>query len=287
MSIRTDKKQRSRFFRVAVEGATTDNREISRQEILDIAETYSLDVYGARIWMEHLRSKLPDGPFRAYGDVLAVKAEEVEILGEKKLALFAQVEPTGELVNLVNHRKQKVYTSIEMDPNFAGSGKAYLVGLSVTDMPASLSTHMLAFSAQHPDVSPLKDRKLGPENCYSEATETTVVFEDIERVQGPVAKLLSSLGLGQRSTPAQPATSAADDLDLDTFAADLMEAMTAQDEALARVLESKRALRADVQNLTAQVASFRQQLDATPQPGIQRPIVSGNGSGDATHATDC
>ena len=33
--------------------------------------------------MEHLRGTLADSSFRAYGDVLAVKAEEVEINGEK------------------------------------------------------------------------------------------------------------------------------------------------------------------------------------------------------------
>ncbi|HFL6942989.1 TPA: GPO family capsid scaffolding protein, partial [Stenotrophomonas maltophilia] len=71
-------KKRSEFFRVAVEGATTDGRVIERQQIADIAETYDPEVYGARIWLEHFRSTLPDSPFRAYGDVLAVKAEEVE-----------------------------------------------------------------------------------------------------------------------------------------------------------------------------------------------------------------
>jgi hypothetical protein len=48
---------------------------------------------------------------------------------------------------------QKVYTSMEIQPNFANSGKCYLVGLAVTDDPASLGTEYLEFcsrAAQNP-----------------------------------------------------------------------------------------------------------------------------------------
>ncbi|WP_040259611.1 GPO family capsid scaffolding protein, partial [Xanthomonas citri] len=68
-------------------------------------------------------------PFRAYGDVTAVKAEEVEIDGAKRLALFAQIEPTADLIT-INKSKQKLYTSIEVQEKFANTGKAYLVGLA-------------------------------------------------------------------------------------------------------------------------------------------------------------
>ncbi|GGM31930.1 hypothetical protein GCM10009425_48120 [Pseudomonas asuensis] len=152
----TKKKFRSKQFRVAVEGATTDGRTIERSWIEQMAANYDPKVYGARIWMEHFRSTLADSPFRAYGDVLALSTGEVEISGEKKLALFAQIEPTDDLVNIVNNLKQKVYTSIEVNEKFGSSGQAYLVGLAVTDSPASIGTEMLSFAAQHPDMSPLK-----------------------------------------------------------------------------------------------------------------------------------
>lgn len=289
MASNSDNKQRSRFFRVAVEGATTDRREISRQDILDIAETYSPDVYGARIWMEHLRSKLPDGPFRAYGDVVAVKAEEVDIQGQTKLALFAQVEPTGELVNLVNNLKQKVYTSIEIAPNFAGTGKAYLYGLSVTDSPASLSTNMLTFSAKHPDDSPLKDRKLDPDNCYSEAAEATLTFEEnpSNARPGPVAALLSSLGLGPRRKDPAPPPQNEGGTELDAFATALLEAVSEQDAAVADLLQSNRNLRTEVQSLTAQMNNLRRTMDDTPQAFAQRPVVPGSTTSGAANATDC
>ncbi len=112
--------------------------------------------------MEHYRSVLPDSPFRAYGDVLAAKTEEVDVNGVKKLALFVQIEPTDDLIAM-NKARQKLYTSIEISPKFADTGRAYQDGLAVTDSPASLGTEMLTFSAQNPDASPLKARKSKPD----------------------------------------------------------------------------------------------------------------------------
>ncbi|WP_230630210.1 GPO family capsid scaffolding protein [Comamonas testosteroni] len=82
--------KKSRFFRVAVEGATSDGRTIDRDWLLQIAKHYNPKVYGARVNMEHIRGYGPNSDFRAYGDVLAVKTEEVDIGGQKKLALLAQ-----------------------------------------------------------------------------------------------------------------------------------------------------------------------------------------------------
>lgn len=176
----TKKKFRSKQFRVAVEGATTDGRTIERSWIEQMAANYDPKVYGARIWMEHFRSTLADSPFRAYGDVLALSTQEVEINGEKKLALFAQIEPTDDLVNMVNNLKQKVYTSIEVNEKFGSSGQAYLVGLAVTDSPASIGTEMLTFAAQHPDMSPLKARKQSPDNLFTACEETRIELEEVQ-----------------------------------------------------------------------------------------------------------
>ncbi|AIY42556.1 Phage capsid scaffolding protein [Collimonas arenae] len=115
--------QKSKFFRVALEGSTTDGRVIDRAFIEQMAASFNPDLYGARIWMEHIRGTLPDSPFKAYGDVTALKAEEVELGGAKKLALFAQISPTPELVAM-NKARQKIYTSIEINPKFSDTGAA-------------------------------------------------------------------------------------------------------------------------------------------------------------------
>lgn len=175
---------KSKWFRVAVEGATaTDGRVIERQAIQEMAAGYNRATYGARVNMEHIRGYSPEPPFNAYGDVLEVKAEEVTIdlngKSEKRLALFALIEPTQELVKLTK-AKQKIYTSIELAPNFASTGKAGLVGLAVTDSPASLGTDILAFSAKPEAISVkamLDARKTDPANLFSAALETSIEFE--------------------------------------------------------------------------------------------------------------
>lgn len=165
--------QKSKFFRVATEGATTDGRTISREWLTQIAKNFNPAKFGARIWLEHLRGVYPDSAFRAYGDVTAVEAREVE---DKRLALFAQIQPLPELVDMVK-KGQKIYTSIEVTPKFADTGEAYLTGLGVTDSPASLGTEVLAFAQQNPKASPFSGRKSSPEALFSAAVEATIEFE--------------------------------------------------------------------------------------------------------------
>ncbi|SDJ41130.1 GPO family capsid scaffolding protein [Billgrantia gudaonensis] len=163
-----------KWFRVATQGATTDGREISREWIQQMADNYDPKKYGARVWMEHMRALGADSHFGALGDVIAAKAEEVE---DGKLALFVQLDPTERLKE-INKQRQKVYTSIEVNPKFADTGEAYLEGLAVTDSPASLGTEMLQFSRGAGDKSPLAARKQHPDNLFSEAVETELDFSD-------------------------------------------------------------------------------------------------------------
>ena len=186
-----DKKYKSKWFRIAVAGDTTDGREIQSDWIIQMAENYDPNTYGARINMEHFRSAFPDGIFGAYGDVLALKTEKVTIDGEEKDALFAQIEPTQSLIAL-NKKRQKVYTSIEVDPNFANKGKAYLVGLAATDSPASLGTEMLQFAAGA-KVNPFADKKQRPENLFTAAQEVSLEFEEVKEQQSYSAGLIQKV----------------------------------------------------------------------------------------------
>ncbi|HAV6047227.1 TPA: capsid protein [Acinetobacter baumannii] len=186
-----DKKYKSKWFRIAVAGDTTDGREIEANWIIQMAQNYNPETYGARINVEHLRSIYPGGAFGAYGDVLALKTEKVTINGEEKDALFAQIEPTQSLIEL-NKQKQKVYTSIEVDTNFANKGSAYLIGLAVTDSPASLGTEMLKFAAGAKE-NPLNNKKQRPENLFTAAAEATLEFEEVKEPQSYSAGLLDSV----------------------------------------------------------------------------------------------
>lgn len=172
---------KSKFFRVAVEGGTTDGRTITREWIEQMAKRYSQSTYGARVNMEHIRGFDPNGQFKMYGDITAAKTEEVDMEGEKRLALFVQIDPTPELVEL-NKKRQKVFTSVEIHPNLNEKG-AYLMGLAVTDSPASLGTEMLQFCSKA-STNPLAERKQYKECLFTAALETVIEFEN-EADKGP------------------------------------------------------------------------------------------------------
>ncbi|EKP4478326.1 GPO family capsid scaffolding protein [Cronobacter dublinensis] len=171
-------KKVSKFFRIGVEGDTCDGRVISAGDIQEMAASFDPRVYGCRINLEHIKGLLPDSPFKRYGDVVELKAEKIDDDSalNGKWALFAKISPSDELIAM-NEALQKVYTSMEIQPNFANTGKCYLVGLAVTDDPASLGTEYLQFCAGR-EKSPLARRKSSPENVFSAATLAELEFED-------------------------------------------------------------------------------------------------------------
>lgn len=185
MSKLAEQKPKTKFFRIAVEGQTTDGRTISRDWITQMAAGYSATKYGARINLEHFRGLLPDSPFRAYGDVLALESRDLDGEFAGKVGLYAQISPTDDLIALAKKR-QKIYTSMEVDPDFAKTGEAYLVALAITDSPASLGTDVLTFAAGNPAASPFTAKKQKPDNLFSSAT-----FEIDLELETPVPDTVS------------------------------------------------------------------------------------------------
>jgi len=125
----------------ATEGATVDGRIINKQWIEDMAAQYSTDEYTALIWPEHFRSSW--GPFEGknWGTVDEVKAAKEG----GKLRLFVKITANNYLLE-ANKDEQKLFMSIEPEPDYKGTGKAYLMGIAVTDSPASTGTTRLKFS---------------------------------------------------------------------------------------------------------------------------------------------
>lgn len=166
--------KKSKPVRLCVEGATTDGRKVQRQWLMDIEKNYDPNVYGARINMEHMNySWMP-----RFGDVESVYTEEIsEGALAGKLALYGVLKPTPELIEM-NKKRQKVYTSVEINPNFSDMGSAYLVGLAVTDNPASLGTSMLAFSTNSGQSEYFADRKQDKDNVFTAAEVTVIEFTE-------------------------------------------------------------------------------------------------------------
>jgi hypothetical protein len=209
--------------------------------------------------------------------VLAVKAEEVDLGdGQKKLALFAQIDATPDLVAM-NKARQKIYTSCEIDPNFARSGEAYLTGLAVTDSPASLGTEILAFAAGA-QANPLSARKEGRDVLFSAAHEVHLEFEQ-EQPEGPtlltrVKELLTGKQKKDDSVAGDHAAA------IEEMAKALQD-MQGKYSALASQYEAlKTASDADRQAFTA----LKTELEKTPQGGSRPPAAGG--AGDKVE-TDC
>ncbi len=237
---------------------------------------------------------LPDSPFKAYGDVLAVKVEDN---ADGKAELFAQLDPTPELIAF-NKARQKVYTSIEIDPDFAGTGKCGLVGLAVTDSPASLGTDYLVFCAgiKDPASSPLAHKKQKPANLFSSAELVALDFSEVtgdaepdestKNFFGNLGKLFSFLN-GQQPTATKPEPAASLPVGMNEFAADLRKTLetfaTAKDSELKAVRDELAAFKKNAVS-REDFDALRKELDITDRSYSQRPTATG-GSGDVE--TDC
>ncbi|KAA5993441.1 GPO family capsid scaffolding protein [Pantoea sp. M_10] len=278
---------KAKRFRIAVEGATTDGRVISRDWISQMAKNYSLEMYGARINMEHIRGYAADSTFRRFGDVTAVEAEEIGDGPLKgKLALFGWIDPTPELVELTKAR-QKIYTSIEVNPEFADTGEAYLVGLAVTDDPASLGTEILSFSATA-RVNPLASRKQDKDNLFTAAEETVIEFEEVAEPSPSLLARISAMFSAKKKT------------DGEQFA-DVSAAVTAVAEQVQLNAESQtQVLSALEQSVTARLeaielqagedraafAALQGQLSQTDGSFTRRPAATGSDPKSGAQ-TDC
>lgn len=266
------KKFKSRWFRIATEGATTDGRKIERSWIEDMAATYSPSTYGARINCEHIKGLAPDSQFGAYGDVLALKAEEVEINGIKKLGLFAQIQPNDDLLAL-NGKRKKIYTSMEVHPKLEATGKPYLTGLAITDSPASLGTEALEFSAKH---GTLASRKQHPDNLFTAAEEVTLEFDEItdqpdEKTAGLFTRVMGALGKFKE----KEGKDAALFNELGQAVEAIADHVAEQGKAFAAEAEARTALQACHDKLATEFAALTAQLSQQPAGGGQRPPATG------------
>lgn len=285
---------KTKFFRVAVEGATVDGRTIDRAMIQQMADTYNPATYVARINCEHLRGYSPQPPFNAYGSIAEVKTDEIELdIGgkkEKRLALLASFD-VNDQAKEINKAGQKLFSSVEIQPDFAGSKKAYLVGLALTDSPASLGTEALKFS---------RDEKR-KNNILLTADETIEIeFEDegameaaADQVTGAFASMkkffdsfTGKTELQQQTAPvvvAAPAGgSGGSETDLTAFGKQMAEGMQALAVAFKSTADANAAAFA---GLRKEFDTLKAEVEKTPShKHSARP--QGTGGGDRVRA-DC
>lgn len=282
-------KKVSKWFRIGVEGDTCDGRVISATDIQEMAETFDPRVYGCRINLEHLKGILPDGPFSRYGDVVELKSEKIDddSVLKGKLALFAKITPTDDLIAM-NKKLQKVYTSMEIQPNFANSGKCYLVGLAVTDDPASLGTEYLEF-CRGAKFNPLNRFKAEPGNLISVATLAELEFEDqAENVFTALSDKVKAIF--SRKQASDDARFHDVHEAVTTVSEHVQENLTATEQRLASLENAFATLKQDVitkADQTSQAFSqLKTSLDTTESTTQPRRKLSTGGGGDEL-LTDC
>ncbi|MDU7390265.1 GPO family capsid scaffolding protein [Atlantibacter hermannii] len=277
--------KKAKRFRVGVEGATTDGRNIERDWLTQMAANYDPQVYTALINVEHIKGFTPDSPFRRFGKVDRLEAEEItegKLAG--KMALYAWITPTDDLVDMTG-KMQKLFTSMEVSVSFADSGEAYLVGLAVTDDPASLGTEMLQFSAGAAH-SPLASRKLDAANLFTAAEETLIEFED--ETEKPnlftrVKELLTRKSADDKAKFAdvhQAVEAVAQEHQ--TLSAIVDGIGTAQTAFSARLDEMQQV----IESGRAELVSLREKLSAEDSRSDRRPTGTG-GNGSAEQLTNC
>jgi len=282
--------KKSKRFRIGVEGATTDGRTIERIWLTQMAANYSQQVYTAVVNMEHIKGYTPDSSFRRFGIVEALEAEEIsEGQLKGKMALYAWIVPTDELVSMTA-KMQKLFTSMEVNPKFSDTGEAYLVGLAVTDDPASLGTEMLQFSA-NAETNPLARRKQDRDNLFTAAEETLFEFEDLPEEKPSFFASIKAL-LSRKS------------IDDDARFADVHQAVEEVAEAHQSLSESVTEVGQSLGNLkddfskrlddmqkkltTAEgdLSTLREQLTEEDSRSDRRPFSSG-GNGSSEQLTTC
>ncbi|WP_258087213.1 GPO family capsid scaffolding protein [Xenorhabdus bovienii] len=273
--------KKSKPFRICVEGATTDGRKIQRDWLTQIADNYNPTTYGARINQEHYNYSWSP----RFGDVESVYTEEIKdgaLAG--KLGLYGILSPTEELIEL-NRKRQKVYTSAEINLDFADSGAAYLVGLAVTDSPASLGTEMLQFSAGAA-INPLNGRKQHADNLFTAAEETVLEFIDLpEESDKPslFSRVQTFFQKKQQSDDArfndvyQAVELCAKEQQATT---DTVSAFSQQIDEVVDLRQKQTALETRLNDLTTQLSQQDRQLN-------QRPLSPGSQNAATEHLTNC
>lgn len=258
---------------IAMSGKTADGREISARHLQEMASQYNPEKYAARINLEHLRFIFPYPEVTGYGDVVELKAEKQ---ADGKTALLAKLAVNDNLQELWD-ADQKVFSSIEIHPDFSDTGKAYLVGVAVTDSPASLGT------TRHFSVSGAEAVAATQSIQFSEYTEMSESAKKAQKV-GLFAALLATFAAkpaeshaaappqevaGQKSPPAEPETN---EEQKESYAA-LLQKIEAQQAELGQAAEFAAELLKQFNELRADYQKFKGQVEAETVSGERAPHV--------------
>lgn len=275
-------------FLLATAGSTIDGRTIDDTMLKEMASSYDPKTYTARLNIEHIRGISGEKPFRAYGDVVELSTGEVDVnfngKTEKRLGLFGVLDVTDD-AKALNDAGQKVFPSIEIEPNFAGKNFAYLMGCALTDSPAAIATDRLEFNRSVPGVLKLTADVSGIGAASLEPAEDEAATEEaagaIKGFFSKLTEMLTGAAPQQEVKPAAPAEPKA--FDTAAFATELGKL----GDVFAGALEKQaQGFKSQIDRVSGDLTAFRQQIDKTVDPQhLNRPPANGQ-NGNYTR-TDC
>lgn len=273
---------KTKAFLLATAGSTVDGRVIDDKMIEEMASSYDPQTYGARVNIEHIRGFDGTGPFRAFGDVLEVHAGETEVnfngKTEKRKALYGVFDVTDDAKRL-NDAGQKVYPSIEIEPNFAGKGFAYLMGCALTDSPASVATERLKFNRSLPGTIRLS-RDTAAALEMAEETSAAASGGFLNALTGVLDKFAERFTSKEPSAPSEPAANAPQPQAFD-FAA-FREMFGELGQTVSSSIDGLRnEVRGELDAFGVKLAKIEGERETTPAPNFRaRPQAAGNRAGD-------
>lgn len=209
-----------------------------------------------------------------------LEAEEItEGALSGKMALYGWIAPTDDLVTMTSNW-QKLFTSMEVNTSFADTGSAYLVGLAITDDPASLGTEMLQFSASA-EHNPWRAASWTKTTCLPLLLKRSLSLRTCRKNQPvyPRKELLS------RKSADDNARFADVNQAVETIAREhqtLAEQVSTHQTDFSNKLSD---LQKVVDETTSALSTLREQLSTQDSRSERRPNATGNNGAEQT--TDC
>lgn len=152
----------SGMIAIGTSGHTVDGREIKASWLTEAAASYDPKLYSAVLDLNHWDPRWAG----TYGKVLSVDSVKNS---DGDIVLRANIEPNEALIAM--SKKEVLFTSMQLQPNFRETGKHYLTALAVTPKPASVGTEQLKFSSDKSDDDALYTDFVKVELSFSEVSE--------------------------------------------------------------------------------------------------------------------
>lgn len=277
--------KRTKSFLLATAGSTVDGRNIDDKMLEEMASSYNPQTYGARLNIEHIRGITGEKPFRSYGDVAELSIGEVEVdfngTKEKRKALYGTFDVLEDAQQL-NAAGQKVYPSIEIEPNFGGKGHAYLMGVALTDSPASIATERLQFNVTRPGaLNVSRDVAAALEFADDKGDVTTEGSSFLNALTGILEKFTGTKKDDPAPQPVQQPAAQPGALDMSV----LTELFTGLGKTMDTAMQAQTsALRGEIDQISLKVTNLAKEVETTPAGGQPtRPLSNGQ----TFAVTDC